>query len=99
MTQSSQTLTAADVGTVAAVLGAPAPSKAALARGVFARCYGMEKVPQRKDIIAEAMKVAGLTASGAATYLQNFKKAEGLVKVRAAVAPAVAAEVKETIAA
>lgn len=54
-------------------------SKADKARLVFNECYAMEVVPQRKDIINRFVQECGLTQNGAATYLQNFKKAAGIV--------------------
>ena len=49
---------------------------------VFNDCYkdGVDKAPQRKDIIARLMNEANLTQNGAATYLQNMKKKAGLVE-------------------
>lgn len=58
---------------------AKAETKADKARAVFNACYAMDPVPQRKDIIAKMKSEAGLTDAGAATYLQNFKKAAGIV--------------------
>lgn len=48
---------------------------------VFNECYqnGVDKAPQRKDIIARLMKECDLTQNGAATYLQNLKKKAGIV--------------------
>lgn len=66
--------------TAEVIATAKAPSKADKAREVFAACYAQSPVPQRKDIIAKACDAAGLTPKGAATYLQNFKKAAGLIK-------------------
>lgn len=56
-------------------------TKMDLAIEVFNDCYkeGVDKAPQRKDIIARLMKEANLTQNGAATYLQNMKKKAGLV--------------------
>ena len=63
-------------------------SKSQMAQAIFRECYAQTPVPQRKDIIARAMAETGLTQAGAATYLQNFKSANGLTKK---VAPAPAA--------
>lgn len=85
----------ADVGTVASVLGAEviatdvATSKAKIAKGIFAEMFAAQPVPARKDMIARAVAEAKLTPQGAATYLQNFKKANNLVTPRVAVVPAV----------
>jgi hypothetical protein len=76
----------------AAVVKAPAetiaavvpPTKADKARAIFAECYGMEKVPARGDMIKRAVAEAGLTAKGAATYLQNYKSKNGLVAKKVA---------------
>lgn len=46
-----------------------APSKADIARGIFAEMQGAT----RKDVIARFMSEARLTKAGAATYYQNFK--------------------------
>lgn len=91
-TTTSETITSKDVGTVpAAVLAASAPTtvqtpaavnKAAIANAIFAECYanGADKAPQRKDILARVKTEAGLTDAGAATYLQNYKRKNGLSK-------------------
>ena len=57
-------------------------SKASLASKIFADCYAMNPVPARKDIIDAAIKGAGLTKQGAATYLHNWRNKNGLVKHR-----------------
>lgn len=83
-----------EVGTVASVLGAEviatdvATSKAKIAKGIFSEMFAVQPVPARKDMIARAVAEAGLTPQGAATYLQNFKKANNLVRPRVAVVPA-----------
>lgn len=48
-----------------------APSKADVARAIFAEMTGAA----RKDVIARFISEAGLTKAGAATYYQNLKKA------------------------
>jgi hypothetical protein len=73
--------TKAPAETIAAVVP---PTKADKARVIFAECYGMEKVPARGDMIKRAVAEAGLTAKGAATYLQNYKAKNGLVAKKAA---------------
>jgi hypothetical protein len=65
-----------------------APTKADKAREIFKECYGMATVPARGDMIKRAVAEAGLTAKGAATYLQNYKAKNGLVTKKAAVATA-----------
>ena len=70
------------------VTTATADNKAAKARAIFDECYKMNPVPQRKDIIARAVNEAGLTPAGAATYLQNYKTKNNLVKKAAAPAKA-----------
>lgn len=55
-----------------------AMSKAALARAIFDDAYKQSPVPARKEILARAVAGADLTEKGAATYLQNFKRANGL---------------------
>lgn len=71
---------------------ATADSKANKARAVFNDCYkdGVAKAPARKDILARFVAEAGCTPKGAATYLQNFKKAAGIT------APQIAAKAAET---
>ena len=59
-------------------------TKADKAREIFLDCYKNHHIdpkstPARKDILDRMMKEAGLTANGAATYLQNFKTKAGLV--------------------
>lgn len=56
-------------------------SKSEKAKVVFMDCYknGVDKAPQRKDIIKRLMDECGLTQNGAATYLQNMKSKAGLV--------------------
>jgi hypothetical protein len=59
-------------------------TKADKAREIFLDCYkdfhtDPKSVPARKDIIGRLMGEAGLTANGAATYLQNMKSKAGLV--------------------
>ena len=61
-------------------------NKADKARAIFDECYKQSPVPQRKDIIARAVKEADLTPAGAATYLQNYKTKNGLVQKKAATA-------------
>jgi hypothetical protein len=63
---------------------AMAPTKADKARAIFAECYAMEQVPERKAIIGRAIAEAGLTKAGAATYLQNYKDKQGLSVKRTA---------------
>jgi hypothetical protein len=93
----TQSISTSDVGTVsaAALLGGAttittqtAANKAAKAREIFAECYAQSPVPQRKDILARAISEAGLTPAGAATYLQNYKRKEGLSKVAPKAEPA-----------
>ncbi len=55
-------------------------SKAQRAAVIFAECYAMDKVPQRKDILARVQAELELTPHGSATYLQNWKKANGHVQ-------------------
>lgn len=66
-----------------------AATKADKAREIFNDCYkdGVEKAPQRKVILERMQKEAGLTAAGSATYLQNFKKAAGIVNLKSTAAP------------
>ena len=54
-----------------------AVTKADVARAIFNESYSMNPVPQRKDILNRFVEEAGLTKSGAATYLQNFKDKAG----------------------
>ena len=57
--------------------------KTTIAAAVFAECYAMEKIPQRKDIIAKVRETVGpdnMSENCAATYLQNWKKANGHTK-------------------
>lgn len=90
----TETITNAQVGTVpAAVVAAAAPSKAKKANAIFAEMFAMSPVPARKDMIARAVKEAGLTDSGAATYLQNYKTKHGLVQPRQVTAPVAAPQV------
>ena len=65
-------------------------SKAAKANSIFAGMFAMSPVPARKDILARFVGEAGCTPKGAATYLQNFKKAAGIT------APQIAAKAAET---
>jgi hypothetical protein len=55
-------------------------SKAQRAAVIFAECYAMDKVPARKDILAKVQQELELTPHGSATYLQNWKKANGHVQ-------------------
>lgn len=62
-------------------------TKADKAREIFLDCYKNHHIdpkstPARKDIIARLMSEAGLTANGAATYLQKMKSDAGLVQKR-----------------
>ena len=57
-------------------------SKAQRAATIFAECYAMESVPARKDILAKVQTELGLTQHGSATYLQNWKKANGHVQAK-----------------
>lgn len=82
---SSDVPSTAGAETITTVTG---KSKSQMAQAIFRECYAQSPVPQRKDIIARAMAETGLTQAGAATYLQNFKSANGLTKK---VAPAAAA--------
>ena len=59
-------------------------SKVSKAAALFAECYAMEKVPQRKDIIDRAVQEIGLTKQGAATYLHNYRNKNGMVKHKTA---------------
>ena len=61
-------------------------SKAQRANAIFKEMFGREQVPARKDMIKAAMAGAGLTEKGAATYLQNYKAKNGLVKKTTAAA-------------
>ena len=93
----TQTIKGSETGTVPAeviaaanqqagtttVQTATAENKAAKANAIFAECYAMSPVPQRKDILARVEKEAGLTPAGAATYLQNYKRKHGLSKAPA----------------
>lgn len=55
---------------------AAAPSKASKAREIFNKLYPqvIEGKKARKDVIAAFVDKAGLTAAGASTYYQKFKK-------------------------
>ena len=86
----STTITAAANTTAGAEVIQAAPSKASIANAVFKRMFAMPQVPARKDMIKTAMAEAKLTEKGAATYLQNYKAKNGLVKKAAA--PVAAAE-------
>jgi hypothetical protein len=55
-----------------------AETKADKARAIFAECYSMNPVPQRKDILARIQNEAGCTKAGSATYLQIYKDKNGL---------------------
>jgi hypothetical protein len=55
-----------------------APTKADLAREVFHAAYAEPVVPARKDILDLVQAVANLSKAAASTYLQNFKRKEGL---------------------
>jgi hypothetical protein len=55
-------------------------SKASKARVLFADMTA--KGARRCDIIKAMQEQVGMTPSGAATYLQNFKKEAGLVKAK-----------------
>ena len=80
--------TTADVGSIADVpdtkqgRAIDPNSKASKANAIFTECYAMNPVPQRKDIIDRAIKEAGLTQHGAATYLHNFRNKHGMVTHR-----------------
>lgn len=54
-------------------------SKVQRANAIFAECYAMEKVPQRKDILAKVQTEIGLTVHGSATYLHNYRAKNGMV--------------------
>lgn len=58
-------------------------SKAQRANAIFAECYAMESVPQRKDILAKVQAECGLTIHGSATYLHNYRAKNGLVTPKA----------------
>lgn len=57
-----------------------AANKADKARAIFSEMFAQSPVPARKDMIARAVQEAGLTQAGAATYLQNYKTKNNLVK-------------------
>lgn len=57
-------------------------NKAEVARAIFKQMFAMSPVPARKDMIERAVKEAGLTPAGAATYLQKYKTDNGLVQKR-----------------
>lgn len=57
----------------AAPVAVTAPTKADLAREIFAKMYGKPNVA-RKDVINAFIAEAGLTKAGAGTYYQNFTK-------------------------
>lgn len=80
-TSGTETITAAPAAAAGTVV-----NKASIARTVFAEAYpdGKTTSLQRKEIINQMVAKAGLTPAGAATYLQNFKKAAGIVQPRAA---------------
>lgn len=82
----TETITAADVGGVpaAVIQTAAGTSKAKVAKGIFQEMFAMSPVPARKDMIQRAMKEAALSEKGAATYLQNYKRDNGLSKPRVA---------------
>lgn len=63
-------------------------NKADKARAIFSEMFAQNPRPARKDMIARAVKEAGLTQAGAATYLQNYKTKNNLVKKAAPVATA-----------
>ena len=73
------TITNAAATTAAETIVA-APSKAQIANAIFKKMFAMPQVPARKDMIKAAMAEAKLTEKGAATYLQNYKAKNGLVK-------------------
>ena len=82
-----EVIAAANTNTAAEVVQAPAAiSKAQKANGIFKEMFALPQVPARKDMIKRAMSEAGLTEKGAATYLQNYKSKNGLVKKVAATA-------------
>lgn len=66
------------------VIATPAAAtKADKARVVFDAAYAQNPVPQRKDIIANAMGAAELSKPAAATYLQNYKRSKGMIAAKA----------------
>lgn len=73
--------------TATTITTAVAETKASKARAIFATMFAQSPVPARKDMIAAAIKGAGCTPAGAATYLQDYKGKNGLSAKRT---PAVA---------
>lgn len=57
-------------------------TKAAKARVIFDQAYADGAKPVRKDLLVKVQKEAGLTPAGSATYLQNYKRANGLSVAR-----------------
>ena len=83
MTKATQANTPAITEVVAKKGRAVNPdSKAQRAATIFAECYAMDKVPARKDILTKVQTELGLTQHGSATYLQNWKKANGHVQAK-----------------
>lgn len=67
------------------VISTPAAaSKADKAREVFNDAYSLSPVPARKVILDCVIGIADLTPAGAATYLQNYKRSQGLMAKQAA---------------
>lgn len=58
-------------------------TKADRARDVFADAYAQPVVPARKEILELAQVVADLSKAAASTYLQNFKRSQGMVRASA----------------
>jgi hypothetical protein len=56
-----------------------APSKAALSRAILDVEFALTPVKPRKELIALLVAGAGLTDSGAATYLQQYRDRKGFV--------------------
>lgn len=54
--------------------------KTQIANAIFKDMFAMPVVPARKDMIAAAMKQANISKDCAATYLQNYKRKNGLQK-------------------
>lgn len=97
------------LGTTAAAPVAVAPvvvttrqatGKSAIAQKIFDESYANyatdpKSVPQRKDILQRCIDEAQLTPSGAATYLQNYKRKHGYSHSPTTAAPQAAAPAAE----
>lgn len=59
-------------------------SKTQKCNAIFAECYAMDKVPQRKDILAKAVEATGASPQAAATFLHNYRNKHGMVQHKTA---------------